>query len=108
MMQTTDMKARVIKYLAKYPNATLKEASEYTGASRAYISRIRSQYKMYGDKRRPPNAMTLAIKDELKAQPELYAWLRSTCPENVELGQHIVSILVDAMLDDKAAKHAAE
>ncbi len=90
---------RVLDYVRQHPDARNKDVAEACGVSHAYASTIRQRLG-YAPSR--ADAVPLIdIRGPLYKQQQTLQWLKATCPRDVELGVHIVSILTDAMLEDR-------
>lgn len=97
---STDKQAQVIKLLAAYPELTLSQAAKRCGVSRAYVSRIRTDFKLKPQRPAFHGELSLTMKQALSSQVKLMNWLENNKPVGVDMATHIVSILIDAMHDD--------
>lgn len=85
-------RAAVIDYLVDNPGASPTGIAKATGIS------IKAIHTLLFRLRQHPWRGHMVLN--LNIQVPTYLWLRRTCPDDVSMADHIVSILVDAMHED--------
>jgi AraC-like DNA-binding protein len=92
-----ERKAQVLAYIKENPDASVSRIANDTGASRFYVMALFDREGVAYDRRMPVNYEDL--RAAMRRQPHLIAWLKKSCPAEIDMGAHIVSILLDGMHD---------
>lgn len=81
------------------PTASIKEMAEATGAHHSYVTALLDREGAAYDRRMPFKAADL--RAAIRRQPDIIPWLKKAKPREIDMGSFIVSILVDAMMEER-------
>lgn len=87
----------IIEMARANPHLRNKEICEALGVTPPLVSKVRMDHGVT----RPPKPQSIFVAVDFVDQPEVHAWLTKTCPPGVNLGAYIVSIVTDAMLEER-------